>query len=122
MEAEADFVESATEVAVTVASAGLGIVAGAVYRPADVIEPQEPATQPIPETAQVTAVFELPVTVALNCCWPFTARVTLLGETATETLVAEPTVTIAVPTSERSERETADTVTVDGLGAVDGAV
>src|SRR5580658_387195 len=122
MEAEADFVESATEVAVTVASAGLGIVAGAVYRPADVIEPQEPATQPIPETAQVTAVFELQVTVALNCCWPFTARGTLVGETATETLVAEPTVTIAVPTSERSERETADTVTVDGLGAVDGAV
>jgi hypothetical protein len=68
MEAEADFVESATDVAVTVARAGLGMVAGAVYNPPAVMEPQEPATQPIPETAHVTPVFELPVTVAVNCC------------------------------------------------------
>jgi hypothetical protein len=122
IEAEADFVESATEVAVTVARAGLGIVAGAVYSPADVMEPQEPATQPIPDTAQVTPVFELPVTLAVNCCWPFTERVTLAGDRETATLVDEPMVTLAIPTSEGSERETALTMTIDGLGAVEGAI
>jgi hypothetical protein len=66
--AEDDFVESATEVAVTVARAGLGTVAGAVYRPEEVIVPQEPETQPIPVTVQLTLVFELPVTDAVNCC------------------------------------------------------
>jgi hypothetical protein len=75
-EAEADFVESATEVAVTVARAGLGIVAGAVYNPVEVIVPHDPATQPIPETDHVTPVLELPVTFAVNCCWPFTERAT----------------------------------------------
>src|SRR5579862_5815585 len=68
MLADADFVGSATEVAVTVARAGLGMVAGAVYRPEDVMVPQEPETQPMPETVQLTPVFELPVTVAVNCC------------------------------------------------------
>jgi hypothetical protein len=76
MEAETDFVESATEVAFTVANAGLGIVAGAVYKPVEEMAPHEPATQPIPETVHVTPVFALPVTVATNCCWPFTERVT----------------------------------------------
>ena len=66
--AEADFEGSATEIAMTVANAGLGIVAGAVYRPPEVIVPQEPATQPMPVTVQVTLVFEVPVTLAVNCC------------------------------------------------------
>jgi len=113
---------SATEVAVTVARAGLGIVEGAVYSPVDDIVPQEPATQPIPETAQVTPLLELPVTVAVNCCWPFTAIVTFAGDTETATVVAEPMVTVAVPAWVRLERESAVTVTVDGLGATDGAV
>lgn len=120
--AEADFVEFATEVAVTVARAGLGTVAGAVYSPVDVMEPQEPATQPIPDTAQVTLVFELPVTLAVNCCWPFTERVTLAGDRETATLVDEPMVTLAIPASDGFERETALTMTVDGLGAVEGAI
>ena len=122
IEAKADLVESATDVAVTMASAGVGVVAGAVYSPVEVIEPHEPATQPIPETAQVTAVLELPVTFAMNCCWPFTDSVELVGERVTATPPEPPTVTVAVPTSERSERERALTTTVDGLGAVDGAV
>ncbi len=121
-DAEADFVESATDVAVTVASPGVGIVAGAVYNPVEVMEPQEPATQPIPETDQVTAVFELPVTVAVNCCFPFTDSVELVGVRETATPAEVPMVTVAVPTSERSERERAVTSTVDGLGAVEGAV
>ena len=92
MEADADFVESAAEVAVTVARAGFGIVAGAVYKPVEEIEPQEPATQPIPETAHVTLVFVLPFTVATNCCWPLTESVTSSGDRATDTLAAEPPV------------------------------
>lgn len=122
IEAEADLVESATDVAVTVASAGVGIVAGAVYSPVDVMEPQEPATQPIPETVQVTAVLELPVTVAVNFCCPFTASVELVGDSEIATPAEVPIVTVAIPTSERSERESALTTTVDGLGAVEGAV
>jgi hypothetical protein len=121
-DAEAFFVGSAAEVAVTVAKAGLGIAAGAVYNPAEVIEPQEPDTQPTPDTAQVTLVLELPVTFAVNCCLPFTERVTDVGETVTATLVGDPIVTLAVPTSEGFERATAVTVTFDGVGAVAGAV
>ena len=104
-DAEADLVESATDVAVTVASPGVGIVAGAVYSPVEVMEPHEPATQPIPETDQVTAVFELPVIVAVNCCFPFTDSVELIGVRATVTPAEVRMVTVAVPTSERSERE-----------------
>jgi hypothetical protein len=66
--AEEDFVGSATEVAVTVAREGLGIVAGAVYKPDAVTVPHEPETQPIPETVQLTAVLDAPVTFAVNCC------------------------------------------------------
>lgn len=121
-EAEADFVESATDVAVTVARPGFGTAAGAVYKPLEVIEPQDPETHPIPEIDQVTAVLELPVTVAVNCCCPRTDSVTELGERLTATPVEEPMLTLAVPTSEVSERPTAVTVTFEGLGAEEGAV
>ena len=120
--AEEDFVGSATEVAVTVASEGLGMVAGAVYKPADVIVPHEPDTHPIPETVQLTVVLDEPVTLAVNCCWPLTVRVTEVGEIATETLAAVAIVTCAIPVCDGSKRETAVTVTLGGVGAVDGAV
>ena len=120
--AEADFVGSAAEVATTVARAGFGIVAGAVYRPDEVTVPHEPATQPIPVTFQVTLVFEVPVTVALNCCWPFTARVTESGETDMPTLTAVPIETVALPTCDVSNKDVAVTVTTDGEGAVGGAL
>ena len=54
--ADADFVESATEVAVTLK---LPAVDPAVNRPLAEIEP--------PVAVHVTAVFVLPVTVAVNC-------------------------------------------------------
>src|SRR5262249_505847 len=120
--AEADLVVSATEVAVTVANAGLGTVAGAVYKPDDVMVPQEPETQPVPETLQVTAVFDLPVTVALNCCVPFTAIVREAGEIETPTPPPEPMVTTAAPICDGSNKLVAVTLTVPGLGAVRGAV
>jgi hypothetical protein len=65
--AEPDLVVSACEVAVTVTVAGFGIAAGAVYRPPLVIAPQVAPAQPVPEILQFTAVFAVPVTVALNC-------------------------------------------------------
>ena len=57
--AVADLVVSATLVARTV---NVPAAAGAVYRPLLDIVP--------PLADQVTAVFEVPVTVALNCCVP----------------------------------------------------
>ena len=82
-----DLLGSACEVAVIV-TAPAGAVVGAVYKPVELIESSVP-----PELiAQVTAVFELPVTVAVNC-WVcagaperFGQRVlTWLGLTLTET-------------------------------------
>ena len=45
-----------------------------------------------------------------------------MGERVTATVVGEPMVMLAVPTWERSKREDAVTMTVEGLGAVGGAV
>jgi hypothetical protein len=56
----------ALETAVTITVGELGTLAGAVYRPDVEIEPQ--AETPVAqEICQVTAVFEAPVTVAVNC-------------------------------------------------------
>ena len=60
--ADADLVASACDVAVTVTVAGVGTVAGAVYTPAEVIEPF--AAPPV--TTQVTAMLVVPETVAVN--------------------------------------------------------
>jgi hypothetical protein len=57
------FVASATDVAVTVTAAGLGSVAGAVYRPVLSIVPL--ALPPL--TAQVTVSLLELLTVAVNC-------------------------------------------------------
>ena len=50
--ASSDFVESTSELAVTVTVAGLGAVAGAVYFPAASIVPQLAPEQPVPVTLQ----------------------------------------------------------------------
>lgn len=65
---EADFVLSATDVAVTVTCAGLGTAAGAVKRPVDEMVPQVEPEQPAPLRLQVTAVSEVPPTDTVNCC------------------------------------------------------
>ena len=67
--------ESATEVAVTLKL--LPVVDPAVNKPAMETVP--------PVAVHVTAVFELPVTVAVNCCVPPGCMVTLAGETVTAT-------------------------------------
>ena len=80
--AEADFVVSATLVAVTVY---VPAVAGAVYRPAVVIVP--------PVALHVTLVLVVPVTVAVNCCVPPVASDAEVGLIVTATGTV--TVTVA---------------------------
>ena len=64
--AEADLLVSACEVTLTVITGGLGMVAGAVYRPEGVMVPQFEPAQPLPETLHDTDVFALPATCAPN--------------------------------------------------------
>jgi uncharacterized spore protein YtfJ len=66
-EAVADFVGSATEVALTDTCAGLGTAAGAVYCPVEDIVPQADPVQPLPLTLQLTALFVVLAIVAVNC-------------------------------------------------------
>src|SRR5271169_4902589 len=81
--AEADADVLACAAALTVTPAGLGTLAGAVDRPAEVIVPQAAPEQPAPLTLQVTAVFFVPETVARNCCWLATVIIALVGEIVT---------------------------------------
>jgi hypothetical protein len=80
-----------------------------------------PAT---PFTAQVTAVFEVPVTIALNCSVPKFGTFAANGETTTLTLTTgiNVTVTVAEADARGSSSETANTVTCGGVGTVAGAV
>ena len=82
--AEADLVESAVLVAVTVK---VPAELGAVYRPAVEMLP--------PVADHVTAVLLLPVTVAANCCVPPVSSDAETGETVTATTAGEVTVTVA---------------------------
>src|SRR3954468_20075104 len=86
--ADADFVASATLVAVTVCEPA---AAGAVYKPLALTVPAVELPPFTPSTDQITEVFELFVTVAVNCCCALVSRVALVGLTLTE-VVAVPTV------------------------------
>ena len=83
--ADPDLVESATETAVIVTAAGLGATAGAVYSPVVEMVPTVAFPPFTPFTCHVTAVFEVFVTVAVNCCVKPVTTVAVLGLTATET-------------------------------------
>jgi hypothetical protein len=98
--ADPDFVASACEIAVTVTVAGFGTVAGAVYIPPLEILPF--AVPPL--TLQVTAVFDVPVTVAMNCCVLPVVTVAVAG--TTETAIAVPGAWLAVPAQPQSTRRT----------------
>jgi hypothetical protein len=87
--ADADFVESACAVAFTVTCGGFGTVAGAVYSPVVEIAPLAAP----PATLQVAAVFDVPVTVAVNCCVLPTATLAAVG--ATDSVIG--LVLLAVP-------------------------
>jgi hypothetical protein len=87
--AEADWVVSAALVAVTVYDPA---VEGALYNPVEEIVP--------PVADQVTALFVLPVTVALNCCEAPVRSDTEVGEIATAsgavtTTAAEPDLVVS---------------------------
>jgi hypothetical protein len=82
--ADADWVGSATLVAVMM---NVPALLGAVYRPPAEIEP--------PVADHVTAVLELPLTVAVNCCDPPVVSDAEAGEIATATVAAAPTLTAA---------------------------
>jgi hypothetical protein len=70
----------ACDVAVIGTCGALGIAAGAVYSPACVMLPLDAP----PLTAQVTFVFVVPDTMALNCCVLFTATLAVAGAIVTE--------------------------------------
>jgi hypothetical protein len=118
--ARPDLDASATDVADTVTMGGLGTVAGAVYRPAPVITPQATPLQPDPESFHVTAVFDVPETVAVNCCCVPVTSVTATGDT--ETLTATMRVTIADPDLLGSDCSVAVTLTVGEDGRAEGAL
>jgi len=114
-----DLVGSATDVAVTTTSAGLGTAAGAVYKPPLVIVPQAAPLQ-LPLRLQVTEVLVAFFTVAVNCCLAPVTTETAAGETVTDT--AGTIVIDAVPDFVGSETEVAVRLTIGGAGTVDGAV
>lgn len=118
--ADADFVLSALEVAVTVTLAGLGGVAGAVYSPVVEIVPQAAPEQPLPLTVHVTAVFEVFATDAVNCLVSPAKTDALVGDIVTET--GNVTVTVADADFVVSACDVAVTLTVGGLGTAAGAV
>jgi len=83
--APALFVVSAALVAVTVTAAGEGTEAGAAYTPLEETEPRVEFPPGTPFTLQVTAVLEVPLTVAVNCCVWETITEALAGDRVTET-------------------------------------
>ena len=91
--AESEFVELTALCAVTVTGAA-GTLDGALYRPVADIVPTVEFPPTTPPTSQITAVFLVPETVAVNCWDRPTCTLVLLGEIDTETLWrpdAEPT-------------------------------
>ncbi len=79
-----DFVESATEIALTVIVAGLGSTGGAVYIPPAEMVPWAASPPVTPLTCHVTAVFAALLTVAENVWVAPVCTVALAGDTLTE--------------------------------------
>lgn len=118
--AAADLVGSASEVAVTVTTAGLGTLPGAVYRPVDEIAPHALPEQPLPPRLQRTAVFAVLTTVAVNCCVFPAATCAVWGNRVIPT--GRTTVTVAVADFVGSAADVAVTITCAGLGTSAGAI
>jgi hypothetical protein len=91
--ADPDFVVSLWEVAEIVTCAGVGTEAGAVYNP--VLE-TVPLALP-PATLHVTAVFDVSITVAVNCSVVPITTFTSVGNTVT--LTTRPAVPLLHPAS-----------------------
>lgn len=82
--AEADFDVSAWLFAVTCITAEEGRLSGAVYMPWASIVPRVELPPGTLFTSQVTAVFEVPATLAANCCVRPRSTLALAGATETE--------------------------------------
>jgi hypothetical protein len=115
-----DLVASATEVAVTETSAGFGTAGGAKYRPLEEMEPHAAPLQPAPTTLQETPVFEVPLTVAVNCWVPPITTWTAAGAMFTD--IGPLMLTVALADLVLSATEVAVIVTWFGVGALPGAV
>jgi hypothetical protein len=63
------------------------VAEGTVYRPLVEMVPTVVLPPVTPSTDHVTAVFVVPVTVAVNCCVEFIARLTEVGLILTATVV-----------------------------------
>jgi hypothetical protein len=100
--------------------AGLGRVAGAVYRPPEVNVPQSVPEQPGPVARHETAVFCVPETTARNCSVLLTATREFAGVTFIKS--GRMMVAVAVADFELFAFDTAFTVICGGLGTVAGAV
>jgi hypothetical protein len=117
--AVADLEGSATEVAVTETCGEAGTADGAVNRPEELIVPHAVPEQPLPEMVQETAAFDVPDTLAVNCCEVPITTWADAGEIFTATNGR--TVTVAVLDLVGSASDVAVTDTCAGLGTVDGA-
>ena len=120
--ADADRVGSATETAVTVTVAGVGMVAGAVYRPVLEIVPTVVLPPMMLLTCQVTPVFEPALATFAWKAWvpPPASTIALPGVTVTAT--GGEIVTPAKPVAVGSCTDTASTDTFEGDGTFAGGV
>ena len=122
MMAVSDFVASALEVTVTDTALGEGMVVGAVYKPAPVIEPQAAPEHPGPLSDQVTPVVPVPVIAEVNCSVSPRNTVAIDGAMLTATGVDGETRLMVALDCALSNAEVAVTSTVATCGAVEGAV
>ena len=81
--------------------------------------PHEAAAQPAPDTFQITAVFELPLTTAENCCRPLCAMVETAGAIVSPMVAAVPSVTPAPPDCVGPGRPATTTIAAPASGAAD---
>lgn len=122
--AEADLVGSAELVTTTVTLAGEGAMGGAEYTADNELVasvPQVEPLQPAPLKPQVTAVFEVPVTLALKSCMPEVEREALVGLMLNKTAAAVTTATFAEADLVGSATLVAFTLTAAGDGTLAGA-
>jgi hypothetical protein len=123
--AEADLLASTMLVATTLTLAGAGATSGAVYTADSALvesAPQEEPLQPAPFRLQATAVFDVPVTVAVKESMPAAGTEALVGLMPIKIAVAATTVMFAEADLVGSATLVAVTLSVRGEGTLDGAV
>jgi hypothetical protein len=105
----AHFEVSAKEVALTVTTAGLGTLAGAVYRPVLLSVPQAAPVHPAPERLQVTVPSAVLYTVASN--WTDCVTTTWAVSGVIDTTIGGGGITPPDPQARNVNNDKADTTT-----------